>query len=129
MEPVQTTPAKMQSLRAGASLRLHALVRDTDLRTACSFVRYGGISIGGKLPPPPITAEALVEFLSDLGQLMNVSAVCKQTGDLGGRSPRQWSRNRSDQEPEGTGGARPLVYYGFPGPFHQRSLYRNVCFP
>uniref|UniRef100_A0A8D1K909 ABC transporter domain-containing protein n=1 Tax=Sus scrofa TaxID=9823 RepID=A0A8D1K909_PIG len=36
--------------------------------------RYGGISIGGKLPPPPITAEALVEFLSDLGQLMNVSA-------------------------------------------------------
>ncbi|KAM9107413.1 retinal-specific phospholipid-transporting ATPase ABCA4 isoform 2-T3 [Megaptera novaeangliae] len=35
--------------------------------------RYGGISIGGKLPAPPITGEALVGFLSDLGQLMNVS--------------------------------------------------------
>ncbi|OWK05225.1 ABCA4 [Cervus elaphus hippelaphus] len=33
--------------------------------------RYGGISIGGKLPAPPITGEALVGFLSDLGQLMN----------------------------------------------------------
>ncbi|XP_059941358.1 retinal-specific phospholipid-transporting ATPase ABCA4 [Mesoplodon densirostris] len=35
--------------------------------------RYGGISIGGKLPAPPITGEALVGFLSDLGRLMNVS--------------------------------------------------------
>ncbi|XP_074226088.1 retinal-specific phospholipid-transporting ATPase ABCA4 isoform X2 [Camelus bactrianus] len=35
--------------------------------------RYGGISVGGKLPGLPITAEALVGFLSDLGQLMNVS--------------------------------------------------------
>ncbi|XP_007128068.1 retinal-specific phospholipid-transporting ATPase ABCA4 [Physeter macrocephalus] len=35
--------------------------------------RYGGISIGGKLPAPPVTGEALVGFLSDLGQLMNVS--------------------------------------------------------
>ncbi|XP_035882337.1 retinal-specific phospholipid-transporting ATPase ABCA4 isoform X4 [Phyllostomus discolor] len=35
--------------------------------------RYGGISIGGKLPVLPITGEALVEFLSDLGQIMNVS--------------------------------------------------------
>ncbi|KAJ8793555.1 hypothetical protein J1605_019389 [Eschrichtius robustus] len=35
--------------------------------------RYGGISIGGKLPAPPITGETLVGFLSDLGQLMNVS--------------------------------------------------------
>nr|XP_054369188.1 retinal-specific phospholipid-transporting ATPase ABCA4 [Mirounga angustirostris] len=35
--------------------------------------RYGGISIGGKLPVLPITAEALVEFLSHLGQMMNVS--------------------------------------------------------
>ncbi|KAM5322049.1 retinal-specific phospholipid-transporting ATPase ABCA4 isoform 2-T2 [Glossophaga mutica] len=33
--------------------------------------RYGGISIGGKLPVLPITGEALVEFLSDLGQIMN----------------------------------------------------------
>ncbi|KAB0402577.1 hypothetical protein E2I00_011536 [Balaenoptera physalus] len=33
--------------------------------------RYGGISIGGKLPAPPITGEALVGFLSNLGQLMN----------------------------------------------------------
>ncbi|XP_036901420.1 retinal-specific phospholipid-transporting ATPase ABCA4 isoform X3 [Sturnira hondurensis] len=35
--------------------------------------RYGGISIGGKLPVLPIAGEALVEFLSDLGQIMNVS--------------------------------------------------------
>uniref|UniRef100_A0A8C0RI66 P-type phospholipid transporter n=1 Tax=Canis lupus familiaris TaxID=9615 RepID=A0A8C0RI66_CANLF len=35
--------------------------------------RYGGISIGGKLPILPITGEALVEFLSHLGQIMNVS--------------------------------------------------------
>nr|XP_031536282.1 retinal-specific phospholipid-transporting ATPase ABCA4 isoform X2 [Vicugna pacos] len=35
--------------------------------------RYGGISVGGKLPGLPITGEALVGFLSDLGQLMNVS--------------------------------------------------------
>ncbi|XP_053776573.1 retinal-specific phospholipid-transporting ATPase ABCA4 isoform X5 [Desmodus rotundus] len=35
--------------------------------------RYGGISIGGKLPVLPIAGEALVEFLSDLGRMMNVS--------------------------------------------------------
>nr|XP_036853988.1 retinal-specific phospholipid-transporting ATPase ABCA4 isoform X3 [Manis javanica] len=35
--------------------------------------RYGGISIGGKLPGLPITGEALIGFLSDLGQIMNVS--------------------------------------------------------
>ncbi|XP_055978796.1 retinal-specific phospholipid-transporting ATPase ABCA4 [Sorex fumeus] len=35
--------------------------------------RYGGISIGAKLPALPLTADALVRFLSDLGQLMNVS--------------------------------------------------------
>ncbi|XP_064227202.1 retinal-specific phospholipid-transporting ATPase ABCA4 isoform X1 [Aotus nancymaae] len=35
--------------------------------------RYGGISIGGKLPVVPITGEALVGFLSDLGRIMNVS--------------------------------------------------------
>ncbi|XP_026353368.1 retinal-specific phospholipid-transporting ATPase ABCA4 [Ursus arctos] len=35
--------------------------------------RYGGISIGGKLPVLPITGEALAEFLSHLGQMMNVS--------------------------------------------------------
>ncbi|XP_042539897.1 retinal-specific phospholipid-transporting ATPase ABCA4 [Dipodomys spectabilis] len=35
--------------------------------------RYGGISIGGKLPAIPITGEALVSFLRDLGQIMNVS--------------------------------------------------------
>ncbi|XP_053776569.1 retinal-specific phospholipid-transporting ATPase ABCA4 isoform X2 [Desmodus rotundus] len=33
--------------------------------------RYGGISIGGKLPVLPIAGEALVEFLSDLGRMMN----------------------------------------------------------
>ncbi|XP_019523093.1 PREDICTED: retinal-specific ATP-binding cassette transporter [Hipposideros armiger] len=35
--------------------------------------RYGGVSIGGKLPVLPITGKALVGFLSDLGQIMNVS--------------------------------------------------------
>ncbi|XP_012781470.2 retinal-specific phospholipid-transporting ATPase ABCA4 [Ochotona princeps] len=35
--------------------------------------RYGGISIGGKLPAVPVTGTALVAFLSDLGHLMNVS--------------------------------------------------------
>uniref|UniRef100_A0A8C9HUZ4 ATP binding cassette subfamily A member 4 n=1 Tax=Piliocolobus tephrosceles TaxID=591936 RepID=A0A8C9HUZ4_9PRIM len=35
--------------------------------------RYGGISIGGKLPVVPVTGEALVGFLSDLGRIMNVS--------------------------------------------------------
>lgn len=35
--------------------------------------RYGGISIGGKLPAIPISGEALVGFLSGLGQMMNVS--------------------------------------------------------
>ena len=62
------------------------MVHDIELRTSCSLVRYGGISIGGKLPAPPFTGEALVGFLSDLGQLMNVSGVCKQTGDLVGLS-------------------------------------------
>ncbi|XP_052036865.1 retinal-specific phospholipid-transporting ATPase ABCA4 [Apodemus sylvaticus] len=36
--------------------------------------RYGGISIGGQLPAIPISGEALVGFLRDLGQMMNVSA-------------------------------------------------------
>lgn len=61
----------------------HSMVRGPDLRTSCSLVRYGGISIGGKLPVLPITGEALAEFLSHLGQMMNVSGVCKQPGDLG----------------------------------------------
>lgn len=73
------------------------MVHDTELRTSCSLVRYGGISIGGKLPAPPITGEALVRFLSDLGQLMNVSGVCKQTGDLVGLSTCHL-RNRNDHE-------------------------------
>lgn len=45
--------------------------------------RYGGISIGGTLPAIPITGDALVGFLSDLGQMMNVSGVGKQTGVWG----------------------------------------------
>lgn len=55
----------------------------TDLRTSCSLVRYGGISIGGKLPALPVTGEALVGFLSDLGQMMNVSGVRKRAAGLG----------------------------------------------
>uniref|UniRef100_F6Y251 P-type phospholipid transporter n=2 Tax=Monodelphis domestica TaxID=13616 RepID=F6Y251_MONDO len=35
--------------------------------------RYGGISIGGKLPVFCITGKQIVDFLQDLGQLMNVS--------------------------------------------------------
>lgn len=59
------------------------LVRGPYLSTPRSPVRYGGISIGGKLPVLPVTGEALVGFLSDLGQMTNVSGVCTQTGDLG----------------------------------------------
>lgn len=57
-------------------------VRGAGLRISRSLARYGGISIGGKLPVVPVTGEALVGFLSDLGRIMNVSGVCKQTGDL-----------------------------------------------
>ncbi|XP_005385060.1 PREDICTED: retinal-specific ATP-binding cassette transporter [Chinchilla lanigera] len=49
--------------------------------------RYGGISIGGKLLVLPVTAEAIVGFLSDLGQIMNVS---------GGPITREVSREMSD---------------------------------
>lgn len=55
----------------------------TDLRTFYSLVRYGGISIGGKLPALPVTGEALVGFLTDLGQMMNVSGVRKRAAGLG----------------------------------------------
>ncbi|XP_006882541.1 PREDICTED: retinal-specific ATP-binding cassette transporter [Elephantulus edwardii] len=50
--------------------------------------RYGGISIGGKLPVLPITGEALVGFLRGLGQIMNVrggpitSEVSKEIPDF-----------------------------------------------
>ncbi|XP_062960402.1 retinal-specific phospholipid-transporting ATPase ABCA4 isoform X1 [Cynocephalus volans] len=49
--------------------------------------RYGGISIGGKLPVVPITGEALVGFLSELGKIMNVS---------GGPITREASKEMSD---------------------------------
>ncbi|KAM9689298.1 retinal-specific phospholipid-transporting ATPase ABCA4 isoform 2-T2 [Trichechus inunguis] len=49
--------------------------------------RYGGISIGGKLPALPITGKALVGFLSDLGQIMNVS---------GGPITREAAKEMSD---------------------------------
>ncbi|XP_029473387.1 retinal-specific ATP-binding cassette transporter isoform X1 [Rhinatrema bivittatum] len=35
--------------------------------------RYGGISIGGKLPVLQITAEEIVDFFSQLGQLLNIT--------------------------------------------------------
>ncbi|KAJ7395294.1 retinal-specific atp-binding cassette transporter isoform x1 [Pitangus sulphuratus] len=35
--------------------------------------RYGGISIGGKLPMPPVSGDQVVDFLSDLGQMLNVT--------------------------------------------------------
>nr|XP_034492803.1 retinal-specific phospholipid-transporting ATPase ABCA4 [Marmota flaviventris] len=49
--------------------------------------RYGGISIGGKLPVLLITGEDLVGFLSELGQMMNVS---------GGPITREASKEMSD---------------------------------
>ncbi|KAL1772572.1 retinal-specific ATP-binding cassette transporter [Sigmodon hispidus] len=49
--------------------------------------RYGGISIGGRLPAIPITGETLVAFLSDLGQMMNVT---------GGPVTREASKEMSD---------------------------------
>ncbi|XP_077189048.1 retinal-specific phospholipid-transporting ATPase ABCA4 isoform X2 [Paroedura picta] len=36
--------------------------------------RYGGISIGGKLPVLHITGKEIVRFLRDLGQMMNITA-------------------------------------------------------
>lgn len=59
------------------------MAHDTELRTSCSLLRYGGISIGGKLPAPLSLEKHLSDFLSDLGQLMNVSGVCKQTEIVG----------------------------------------------
>nr|XP_034977878.1 retinal-specific phospholipid-transporting ATPase ABCA4 [Zootoca vivipara] len=35
--------------------------------------RYGGISIGGKLPVLHVTGEQIVDFLRDLGQMMNIT--------------------------------------------------------
>uniref|UniRef100_A0A8C8ZMQ8 P-type phospholipid transporter n=1 Tax=Prolemur simus TaxID=1328070 RepID=A0A8C8ZMQ8_PROSS len=49
--------------------------------------RYGGISIGGKLPVIPVTGEVLVGFLSNLGRIMNVS---------GGPITREASKEVSD---------------------------------
>ncbi|KAL8178295.1 UNVERIFIED_CONTAM: Retinal-specific ATP-binding cassette transporter [Gekko kuhli] len=35
--------------------------------------RYGGISIGGKLPVLDVTGEQIIRFLRDLGQMMNIT--------------------------------------------------------
>ncbi|KAM4805396.1 LOW QUALITY PROTEIN: retinal-specific phospholipid-transporting ATPase ABCA4-like [Urocitellus parryii] len=51
------------------------------------FKKYGGISFGGKLPVLLITGEDLVGFLSELGQMMNVS---------GGPITREASKEMSD---------------------------------
>uniref|UniRef100_A0A8C4Y6C3 P-type phospholipid transporter n=1 Tax=Gopherus evgoodei TaxID=1825980 RepID=A0A8C4Y6C3_9SAUR len=37
--------------------------------------RYGGISIGGKLPILHVTGDQIVDFLRDLGQMMNITGV------------------------------------------------------
>ncbi|KAH0618397.1 hypothetical protein JD844_017546 [Phrynosoma platyrhinos] len=37
--------------------------------------RYGGISVGGKLPVLHVTGEQIVNFLRDLGQMMNITGV------------------------------------------------------
>lgn len=41
------------------------------------FVRYGGISIGGRLPVLHVSGDQVVNFLSDLGRMMNVTGVSK----------------------------------------------------
>lgn len=41
------------------------------------FVRYGGISIGGRLPVLHVSGDQVVDFLSDLGRMMNVTGVSK----------------------------------------------------
>lgn len=42
------------------------------------FVRYGGISIGGRLPVLHVSGDQIVNFLSDLGRMMNVTGVSKK---------------------------------------------------
>lgn len=39
------------------------------------FIRYGGISIGGKLPILHVSGDEVVNFLSNLGRMMNVTGV------------------------------------------------------
>lgn len=39
------------------------------------FTRYGGISVGGRLPVLHVSGDQIVDFLSDLGQMMNVTGV------------------------------------------------------
>lgn len=41
------------------------------------FVRYGGISIGGKLPVLHVSGDEVVNFFSDLCRMMNVTGVSK----------------------------------------------------
>lgn len=41
------------------------------------FTRYGGISIGGRLPVLHVSGDQIVNFLSDLGRMMNVTGVSK----------------------------------------------------
>jgi hypothetical protein len=78
--------------------------------------RYGGISIGGTLPAPPFTGEALVGFLSDLGWIMNLSGVRKQTGNLGRvvALPNCYERETVSSGNENK--TLLFVYYGFLGP-------------
>uniref|UniRef100_A0A8B9MER2 P-type phospholipid transporter n=1 Tax=Accipiter nisus TaxID=211598 RepID=A0A8B9MER2_9AVES len=40
--------------------------------------RYGGISIGGRLPVLHVSGDQVVNFLSDLGRMMNVTGVSKK---------------------------------------------------
>lgn len=42
-----------------------------------SLFRYGGISIGGKLPVLRVTGKQIVHFLRDLGQMMDIRAVSR----------------------------------------------------
>lgn len=73
------------------------------------FVRYGGISVGGKLPVLHVSGDQVVSFLSDLGRMMNITGVskisfgfivpllknCYEAEDLQHEvSPRQLSLNR-----------------------------------
>lgn len=87
----------------------------SDSGPSVSADRYGGISIGGKLPVLPLTADALVGFLSGLGQLMNVSRVSKQT-----RSANDHNTDMSCMQRKNN--LIFLIYYVFLGPYHQRGL-------
>uniref|UniRef100_A0A452I392 P-type phospholipid transporter n=1 Tax=Gopherus agassizii TaxID=38772 RepID=A0A452I392_9SAUR len=57
----------------------HRNISDFLVKTYPSLIRerYGGISIGGKLPILHVTGDQIVDFLRDLGQMMNITGVSR----------------------------------------------------